>query len=152
MPGDTKPSPESILTYQQWGPVTFTWWQFKAPKNTQRYLSLNYVWNYTFKFSHTPGDQCDRGLNIYMNLLLSYSHYLTTDSTKQEDSLGARVLSQYKDGLSRYGDFQISRYDDHDLYNRNSYTDTTTSLYWDGPQISMMQQYYGTSLVLCHNE
>ena len=34
LPDDTKPSPEPMLTYHQWGPVIFIWGQFH-----KRYLS-----------------------------------------------------------------------------------------------------------------
>ena len=49
----------------------------------------------------------------------------------------SRALSQYKDRLSRYGDFHykdrmvmIVSY----LYNGNLYTGNMASLYWNGPQ------------------
>ena len=52
--------------------------------------------------------------------------------------MGTRALSQYKDSLSMYGDFH---YKDKKvvrpsyLYNGNSYTGKSVSLYWDGPQV-----------------
>ena len=48
----------------------------------------------------------------------------------------SRALSEYKDGLSEYGDFH---YKDETvvrlsyLYNGNSYTGKAEILYWDGP-------------------
>ena len=48
------------------------------------------------------------------------------------------ALSQYEDGLPRYGDFH---YEDKTVirlsyfYNRNPYSDKTAPLYWDRPQV-----------------
>ena len=49
-----------------------------------------------------------------------------------------RVPSHYKDDLSKYGNFH---YKDN-LYNGNSYTSKTTSLYWDGQQIPLTAGQY----------
>ena len=56
-----------------------------------------------------------------------------------------RVLFQYKDSLSRYGD---SHYEDKRvsrpsfLYNGNPYTGKTGSLYWDSPLFTCLPECY----------